>query len=505
VLFSPFNADEFMRESVQIKGIRATAYAPSPAVSQPVYRRRIDKIQRGTAEPPSVALFRHILNPTVIVATLLVCVLGYGQPLSQHYLALAALAFLISAQVVSDPVLDSSACSGISVLLHHRIFTEWLLVSAALLMLAFALKVTEVFSRRVILTWFALTPFAVVGAQVAFRRYAAFSAMRGKILLSHVIVGANEAGARLARRLQANPHLGAFKGFFDDRHSDRLPGLPDEQLLGGTADIADYVRLNSVSSIYICLPMRPDERVTRLLEELKDTTASVYFVPDLFVFDLMQAQVCDIDGIPLFAVRETPFAGMNGVLKRASDIVFSAVLLALIWPLLLAIAAGVRISSPGPVLFRQRRYGLYGESIYVYKFRTMKVCEDGRTVPQAQRNDPRVTPFGSMLRRTSLDELPQLFNVLFGTMSLVGPRPHAVSHNEEYRKLIAGYMLRHKVRPGITGWAQVNGYRGETETVDKMQRRVEYDLDYLRNWSLRLDLNILIRTALLVWRDRNAY
>jgi putative colanic acid biosynthesis UDP-glucose lipid carrier transferase len=490
-----------MRESIQIKG-RAPAYASS--IARPGYRR-IDRIQRGTAEPPSVALLRHILNPTVIVVTLLLTVLAYGLPLTQPYLALAALAFLISAQVVSDPVLDSSGNRGISVLLHHRIFSEWLLVSAALLLLAFALKVTETFSRRVILTWFAITPFVVVAAQVGFRRYAAFSAMRGKILQSHVIIGANEVGARLARRLHANPHLGAFRGFFDDRHSERLPGLPQEQLLGGTADIANYVRLNSVSSIYICLPMRPDERVTRLLEELKDTTASVYFVPDLYAFDTMQAQVCDLDGIPLFAVRETPFSGMNGVLKRASDIVFATVILLLIWPVLLAIAAGVRLSSPGPVLFRQRRYGLYGESINVYKFRTMRVCEDGQTIAQAQRNDPRVTRFGGFLRRTSLDELPQLFNVLSGTMSLVGPRPHAVSHNEEYRKVIAGYMLRHKVRPGITGWAQVNGYRGETETVEKMQRRVEYDLDYLRNWSLRLDLNILVRTALLVWRDRNAY
>lgn len=490
-----------MRDSIHVKGMRAPAYDNGP---RPVYSR-LDRIQRGTSEPPSVALLRHILNPTVIVVTLLLTVLAYGSPLSQHYLALAALAFLISAQVVSDPVLDSSGKRGISMLLHHRIFSEWLLVSAALLLLAFALKVTEVFSRKVILTWFAITPFVVVAAQAGFRRYAAFSALRGKILQSHIIVGANDLGARLARRLRANPHLGAFRGFFDDRHSERLPGLPQEQLLGGTTDIADYVRLNSVSSIYICLPMRPDERVTRLLEDLKDTTASVYFVPDLYAFDTMQAQVCDIDGMPLFAVRETPFAGMNGVLKRASDIAFVTILLLLTWPVLLALAAGVRMSSPGPILFRQRRYGLYGESISVYKFRTMRVWEDGKTVTQAQRNDPRVTKFGSFLRRTSLDELPQLFNVLTGTMSLVGPRPHAVSHNEEYRKVIAGYMLRHKVRPGITGWAQVNGYRGETETVEKMQRRVEYDLDYLRNWSLRLDLNILVRTALLVWRDRNAY
>ena len=170
-----------------------------------------------------------------------------------------------------------------------------------------------------------------------------------------------------------------------------------------------------------------------------------------------------------------------------------------------AVAIGVKLSSPGPVLFRQRRYGLYGEQILVYKFRSMTVCETDGEIVQATRNDARVTPFGAFLRRTSLDELPQLLNVFLGSMSLVGPRPHAVSHNEEYRKVIDGYMRRHKVRPGITGWAQVNGLRGETDTVDKMQRRVEYDLEYVRNWSLHLDIAILLRTARLVWRDRNAY
>jgi putative colanic acid biosysnthesis UDP-glucose lipid carrier transferase len=494
-----------MRESVQPKGVRARNYTTSASNNRAPFRRRNDRVHYGTSEPPPIALLRHVLNPSVIVLTLLMCVIAYGQPLQPHYLALAALAFLIASQVVSDPVLDCSTRNNVATLLNHRIFTEWLLVSAVLLLLAFSFKVTELFSRRVILTWFALTPFVVVAAQVGFRRYAAFSALRGKILQSHVIIGASEAGSRLARRLHANPHLGAFKGFFDDRSGDRLPELPQEQLLGGMADIVDYVRLNGVSNIYICLPIRPDERISRLLDQLRDTTASVYFVPDIFVFDLMQAQVCEIDGIPLLAVCETPFAGMNGVLKRASDIVFSSLLLLLIWPVLLALALAVRMSSPGPVLFCQRRYGLYGESINVYKFRSMSVCEDGEDVLQAQRNDPRVTRFGSFLRRTSLDELPQLFNVFLGTMSLVGPRPHAVSHNEEYRKVIDGYMLRHKVRPGITGWAQVNGFRGETETVDKMQRRIEYDLDYLRNWSLRLDMNILFRTARLVWRDRNAY
>jgi putative colanic acid biosynthesis UDP-glucose lipid carrier transferase len=497
-----------MRESLQAEHSRADSRgsaAHAPGDNSAAIRRRNQRVHHGSSEPPTVALLRHVLNPSVIVLTLGFCVFLFSQELTPAYFALAALAFLIASQVVSEPVMDCSARNGLTNLLQHRIFAEWLLVSAALLLMAFAFKVTETFSRRVILTWFAITPFVVVAAEAGLRRYAAFSALRGKIQQSHVIIGANEAGSRLARRLMAHPHLGLFKGFFDDRDTERLPDMPQEQLLGGMADIINYVRINAVSNIYICLPMRADERVTKLLEELKDTTASVYFVPDIFMFDLIQARVCDIDGIPMLAVCETPFAGLDGVIKRASDIVFSSVLLAVLWPLLLLIAIGVRMSSPGPILFRQRRYGMYGEAINVFKFRSMTVCEDGAKVTQAQRNDARVTRFGGFLRRTSLDELPQLFNVFLGSMSLVGPRPHAVAHNEEYRRIIEGYMLRHKVRPGITGWAQVNGLRGETDTVDKMQRRVEFDLDYLRNWSLGLDLTILLRTASLVWRDRNAY
>lgn len=497
-----------MRESLQADSTSVDARGGPAHVAMDhvvASRRRNQRVPRGTSEPPAVALFRHVLNPAVIVLSLMLCVLVYSQELTPSYFALAALAFLISSQVVSEPVMDCSARKGLLGVLEHRIFADWLLVSMALLLMAFAFKVTETFSRRVILTWFAVTPFLVVAAEAALRRYAAFAALRGKIQHSHVIVGANEAGWRLARRLMAHPHLGLFKGYFDDRATERLPDMPQEQLLGGMTDVVNYVRLNGVSSIYICLPIRADERVTRLLEELKDTTASVYFVPDIFMFDLMQARVCEIDGVPMLAICETPFAGLDGVIKRASDLVFACVLLAVLWPLLLLIAVGVRLSSPGPVLFRQRRYGMSGEAINVYKFRSMTVCENGREVVQAQRDDPRVTPFGKFLRRTSLDELPQLFNVFGGSMSLVGPRPHAVAHNEEYRRVIDGYMLRHKVRPGITGWAQVNGLRGETDTVDKMQRRVEYDLDYLRNWSLGLDLTILVRTALLVWRDRNAY
>src|SRR5690349_5580427 len=267
-------------------------------------RRRNQRVPRGTSEPPAVALFRHVLSPAAVVVSLMLCVFVYSQELTPSYFALAALAFLISSQVVSEPVMDRSARRGLLGVLEHRIFAEWLLVSAALLLMAFAFKVTETFSRRVILTWFAVTPFVVVAAEAGLRRYAAFAALRGKIQHSHVIVGANEAGWRLARRLVAHPHLGLFKGYFDDRATERLPDMPQEQLLGGMTDVVNYVRLNAVSSIYICLPIRADERVTKLLEELKDTTASVYFVPDIFMFDLMQARVCEIDGVPMLAVCE---------------------------------------------------------------------------------------------------------------------------------------------------------------------------------------------------------
>jgi putative colanic acid biosynthesis UDP-glucose lipid carrier transferase len=232
----------------------------------------------------------------------------------------------------------------------------------------------------------------------------------------------------------------------------------------------------------------------------------VYVVPDIFLFDLIQARIDHVNGLPVLAVCETPFYGVNGIVKRISDLVLASLILVLIAPALAAIALGVKLTSPGPVIFRQRRYGLDGREIVVYKFRTMTVTEDGPVVAQATKNDSRVTPLGAILRRTSLDELPQFVNVLQGRMSIVGPRPHAVAHNEMYRKLIKSYMIRHKVRPGITGWAQVNGLRGETDTVEKMRARVEYDLDYLRNWSLGLDLKIILKTVFVVLkRPETAY
>ena len=321
-----------------------------------------------------------------------------------------------------------------------------------------------------------------------------------------VVVGANESGTRLAEQFRSKPLLGVkFCGFFDDRALERLDAEAAAAVRGRLADLPDFVRRNGVSAIFISLPMAAQPRVVQLLESLYDTTASVYFVPHLFVGEAIQARIDDIDGLPVVAVCESPFLGVASLVKRIEDLVLAGLILVLAAPLLAAIAVGVKLSSPGPVLFRQRRYGLDGREIMVYKFRSMRVMEDGGVIRQASREDPRVTRFGAFLRRTSLDELPQLINVVQGRMSLVGPRPHAVAHNELYRTLIRGYMIRHKVKPGITGLAQVNGLRGETETPEKMRERVRYDLEYLRHWSLQLDLSIIIRTLIVVVSGRNAY
>jgi putative colanic acid biosynthesis UDP-glucose lipid carrier transferase len=316
----------------------------------------------------------------------------------------------------------------------------------------------------------------------------------------------NETGVELARRLNADPYSNTrVVGFVDDRAPERRTASGEHSVLGRIQDLPELVKQNRVDLVYLALPMASQPRILSLLEGLRDTTASVYFVPDMFVTDLIQGRMDSVSGIPVLGVCDSPFAGVDGLIKRASDIVLSLLILVLASPLLLALALGVWLTSPGPVIFRQRRYGLDGEEIVVYKFRTLTVTEDGQQIHPVGRGDPRVTPLGALMRRTSLDELPQFVNVLQGRMSIVGPRPHAVAHNEMYRKLIKGYMQRHKVKPGITGWAQVNGLRGETDTVEKMKARIDHDLEYLRNWSLRLDLYIVVMTVWAVLKGKNAY
>jgi putative colanic acid biosynthesis UDP-glucose lipid carrier transferase len=276
-------------------------------------------------------------------------------------------------------------------------------------------------------------------------------------------------------------------------------------IIDSTQGLAEYVASKNIEQVYITLPMSSNARILSLLDQLHNCAASIYFVPDLLAFNLIQARFDILSGIPIVAVRETPFYGYAWLLKRFTDVLVAATALILLSPIVGLVALLIRIDSPGPVIFRQKRYGLDGHEILVFKFRSMRVVEDGKQeFRAASRNDTRVTRFGAFIRKTSLDELPQLFNVLQGSMSIVGPRPHPVAMNEHYRREIPGYMIRHKVKPGITGWAQVNGYRGGDD-LESMRKRIEFDLAYLRNWSLWLDFQILLKTISVVWADRNAY
>lgn len=466
--------------------------------------RNAPRPERG--ESPSAALINSLLHPLLATATLIACVYVYDRQLTGHYLLLAVLAFFICLKVFDRiDILVSWSVLHLT-RLARSIVVGWAIVAAILFFLGYATQFSENFEKRIILTWFAATPFVLLfGTKIA-RVLARRAVVTGAMTSSAVVVGANGLGQELAARLRRDLLSGLrVDGYFDDREPNRLVGIDRAEVLGKVKDAPDYVKRNSIDRVYIALPIAAQPRIIMLIDELRDSTASIFFVPHLFVFDLIQARIDAVDGMPVIAMRDSPFSGLNAVLKRAFDLVMSSLILLLIWPGLLLIALAIKITSPGPVLFKQRRYGLGADRIMVYKFRTMNVEEDGATIIQASKNDQRVTRLGAFLRRTSLDELPQFFNVLGGSMSIVGPRPHAVAHNEQYRKLVNGYMIRHKARPGITGWAQVNGFRGETQTIEKMQRRVEYDLDYLRNWSLSLDLWIMVKTIITIWRDRNAY
>ncbi len=468
-------------------------------------RGKLAAVSTG-AETPLTALVNSLLHPMLATATLIACVYAYGEHFTGHYLLLTVLTFFIASQVFDEIDILVPWSSFHLTRLIRGIVVGWAIVAAILLFLAYATQLTDNFEQQVILTWFAATPLVLLAGTKLARSLVRRAVVRGVIARSAIMVGANDLGRELGSRLRKDLYSGvSVRGYFDDRRSERLAGLDATEVLGKVKDAPDYVRRNGIDSVYIALPIAAQPRIIDLINELRDSTASVYFVPHLFVFDLIQARVDSINGIPVVAVCETPIFGVNAIVKRVFDVAMATLILLLIWPFMAAIALGVRAGSPGPALFKQRRYGLGGEEIMVYKFRTMTVQEDGDRIAQARKDDKRVTSFGAFLRRTSLDELPQFFNVIGGSMSIVGPRPHAVAHNEMYRKLIDGYMIRHKVKPGITGWAQVNGFRGETETIDKMQKRIEYDLDYLRNWSVSLDMWIMVKTLITVWKDRNAY
>ena len=446
--------------------------------------------------PPSVtSLVAAVLEPAVAVGLYLAVAAAFDEPILRADVVLClfvvALTFPGRNRFGDRPL---NAAVDISV--------SWLGVAAILGLVGYATSSLQFFDARVLLWWGLATPavhwIAVYAGRNALRRLAQQPGERRSV----AIIGAGALSVRMRRALDARGV--DFVGYFDDRADERVHADARAQRLGPLARAAAYVHDHGVQEVYITLPLGSQPRIVGLLEQLQGTTTSVFFVPDVFGISIIQGRLQDLQGVPVVGLCETPFTGINRLVKRGSDLVLASLVLLLTAPLLLALAVGVRLSSPGPVIFRQRRNGRAGEPIEIYKFRSMRVGAEPDDA-QASRDDPRVTPFGAFMRRRSLDELPQFVNVLQGRMSVVGPRPHAVAHNEQYRSLIKAYWVRHKVRPGITGWAQVNGLRGETDTLEKMQRRIEYDLEYLRNWSLMLDLQIVARTIKLVFWDRHAY
>lgn len=386
------------------------------------------------------------------------------------------------------------------------VLLSWLCAVGFVLVLSFGFKITEHFSRVTLSIWFVSTPILFVLYRFVAKKTRTIS-RENCYTQKTIIIGATHSGLALAKEIETNKDHGLqLVGVFDDRSQKRLSEEKNElKVKGSINDALKMAKERNFRHVYVALPMAASSRIKEVVNYFADSTARVYIVPDFFTFDLIQSRWRNVGSVPTLSIHDTPFYGMSTFVKRLEDIIVSSLILLMISPVLLFVALGVKLSSSGPIIFKQDRYGIDGKKIKVWKFRSMRVMDNGAEVKQATKGDPRVTKFGAFIRRTSLDELPQFINVLQGRMSIVGPRPHAVSHNEEYRQIVDKYMLRHKVKPGITGWAQINGYRGETDTLDKMEKRVEYDLNYIRGWSLWWDVKIIFLTIFKGFIGKTAY
>ena len=437
--------------------------------------------------------------PAVAPLVLLASTLLWDESFSRAYVLLGVLTFFIL-----YPGRWSTSAAGIDS--GRQVILPWAVALLLLAAIGYASDSFEFFSASVVATWMLFTPLLQIMVlhllPTGMARLVALRRQKHRV----VVVGANEVGLGFAKALNANPIVHSrVTAFFDDRAAARDAARAGGRFVGTMDQLADYLERERVDQIYIALPMSSQPRIVRQLNQMRNCTASVYFLPDLLSIDLIQPRLDTHAGFPVVSVCESPFNGVDGAVKRGMDLVLAAAAIVALAPLMVAIAVAVKLTSPGPVLFRQRRFGLDGSEILVWKFRSMTVTEDGASsYSQVVRGDSRLTYIGSFLRKTSLDELPQFFNVLQGRMSIVGPRPHVLAVNEVYRRRIPGYMIRHKVRPGITGWAQVNGYRGGDD-IHSMTKRIEFDLEYLRRWSLWMDIKILFRTLALVAKDSRAY
>lgn len=469
-------------------------------------------LEHGTSRSREGLLFLFKLIDALIIAGVLVAAVTIYDvhDWSAHYsnaLSAAVVVFVLAGEVggLYRPW-RGEALGGVVV----RVLLVWSQIVLVLLLLAFAFKYTGSFSRVATGAWIVITPVLLSGWRVFAARLHRQLLGRSENRRHAVVWGSAGTGKALAGTIGASPWLGLELSEYIEETAIDDPDTAPPGSLPALAEthvrrIEEKARRGEIDTLYIALPLTARSTIDALVERLADTTVSVYLVPDYYTTSLMKGRWSNLAGIPIVSVYEKPFWGIDGWVKRIEDVVLSSLILLILAVPMSLIAAAVKLTSPGPVIFKQRRYGIDGREILVWKFRTMTVCEDGDSFVQATKCDPRVTPFGAILRRTSLDELPQFINVLMGDMSIVGPRPHPIAMNEHYRQEIKGYMLRHKVRPGITGWAQVNGWRGETDTLEKITRRVEHDLEYIQYWSLWLDIRIIYRTLFCIFGGRNAY
>jgi len=351
-----------------------------------------------------------------------------------------------------------------------------------------------------------LVAFVIILRHIIWSKYINYNAAQESKGRHIAIIGLTSIGIGMEKALHAD--LGKHTPdivFYDNRGLERCGYITSGTYAGKIDQLMEDIAADKVLKVYVALPMQAKDHIQSILLKLSNSTIDVYLVPDLYSYKLHVSQIHTIQRVSTFSVFSSPFEGMGALVKRIEDIVIGSLITLLILPVLAVVAIGVKVTSKGPILFKQDRYGLGGKRIKVWKFRSMKVMENSEVVTQATKNDPRVTKFGGFLRRTSLDELPQFFNVIMGQMSIVGPRPHAVSHNEQYRQIVDHYMVRHKIKPGITGLAQIKGFRGETDTIDKMEKRVYYDIEYMQTWSLWQDIKIIFFTVFKGFTSDTAY
>lgn len=448
------------------------------------------------------------LFDVLLIQGVLFCCLAYFQVTPDKDWLIAGLLAAVSFAFIAESVeLYRSWRGETYIRILSTVTVAWVAVCMFLVIIAYFFNAfVASYTRTVIVAWLIFTLFGLAFWRFCLRELLFSIRMRGHNTRSAVIIGSTDSGHKLARDLVGNPQLGIqIKGFYTVPEFSDHKDHQEFPILGTVDDAVSMGRDGELDLVFIALPMRAENIISEILDKFSDTTATVHIIPNFFVAKMLHARWHQVGESSLLSVFDTPIQGFDSWLKRLEDLVLASIILLLISPVMLIVAGAVRCSSPGPVIFKQRRYGLDGQVIYVWKFRSMTVMDDGDKVEQATSGDRRITPVGRFLRRTSLDELPQFFNVLQGTMSIVGPRPHAVAHNEEYRSRVNGYMLRHKVKPGITGLAQIKGFRGETDTLDKMSRRVEYDLEYIRRWSILLDLRIVFLTVYRGFYHKNAY